>query len=110
MASLSTHLDGIMAVDGSTIFLLLMLCGSVIWVIRDKVASVFTLLLVFPVAMVGSIVAYYGFVSLELFNVKKMGEWLIWTIMAGTVGTFLAISVAVVVGSAIERSGKAAAP
>jgi amino acid permease len=103
MSAFTTHAAAMLEIGGGTIFLLLMICGAAVWVIRNQVSSVFTLLLVFPIALLASMLCYYLCLTWDLFNIKNMGEWLIWTIMSGTVGTFVAIGVAILVSSMIDR-------
>lgn len=92
-----------MEVGGSTLFLLTLICGAAVWIIRNHVTSVFVLLLVFPTALAASLIAYHACEVLNLFNIKNMGEWLIWTIMAATGGTLATLGLTVMLGSLLDR-------
>lgn len=106
MSSLSAHAAAVFEIGGSTIFLLSMIAASAVWVIRGHVASVFTLLLVFPVALATSMIAYYICQTLSLFNLKNMGEWLVWTVMSGTIGTFMALGLAIAIATITDRPSR----
>lgn len=110
MTAVSAFIGGLGEIDGSTLFLFTIICGSVVWTIRNHVSSVFVLLLVFPVAFVASMVAYHACELLGLFNIKKMAEWLIWTILSATAGTMITLGLTVVVGTMLDKDTSAPAP
>ena len=103
-SSLSSHIAAAFEVDGTTLFFLIVMCGAAVYAIRQKVASVFTLLLVFPIALLASMISYYSFLTLAMFNIKKMSEWIVWTIVSGSVGNMFAIGVAILLAALAERS------
>jgi hypothetical protein len=101
--SVAEHLSAMLDVGGSTLFLFTLICGGAVFLISSKVASVFTLVAVFPMAMLLSIVTYYICAVLGLFDPKKMADWLVWTIMAGTSGTMLVIGSTVIISATMDR-------
>jgi hypothetical protein len=101
--SVAEHLGAMFDVGGSTLVLFTLICGSAVFLISNKVASVFTLIAIFPMAMLLSLVTYYACTVMGLFDPKKMADWLIWSIMAATSGTMIVIGSTVIISSAIDR-------
>jgi hypothetical protein len=84
---MSAFLATILEIDAATITLLLLIVGSATWVVRDKLSSILALIMMAPLAMAFALIAYAAFVQFGVFNTKNMGEWLMFTICAGMVGT-----------------------
>jgi hypothetical protein len=103
MSAATAFVSGITEIDGATLALVTLICGATVWIIRNHVSSVFVLLIVFPVAFVSSLFAYHACHVIGLFNIKNMGEWLIWTIMAASGGTMLTLGLTVAIGSMLDR-------
>jgi hypothetical protein len=102
MTAVSAFIGGLGEIDRATLFLFTVICGSAVWIIRYHVSSVFVLLLVFPFAFLGSMVAYHAFELLGLFNIKKMAEWLIWTIVAGSAGAMVTIGATAMLAALLD--------
>jgi hypothetical protein len=103
MSSVSAFISAMTEIDGSTLFLITAICGSMVWIVRNHVSSVFVLVFMFPVAMITSLVAYQACLNLSLFNIKNMGEWLIWTIIAATVGAMATLGLTVLLSAMLDK-------
>jgi hypothetical protein len=99
----NAYLLPIFEVDRSTITLLLLIVGAATWVVRDKLSSILALVLMAPLAFAISLVVYAGLLQLGMFNLKNMGEWLMWTICAGMVGTTVVLGAGAVLASMADR-------
>lgn len=103
MKHLFTSVSLLAEIDGVTWSMLTLMVGSTMWIVKEKVSSIFTLLIMAPLAMGFSAVSYAAFQSLGFFNVKSMAEWLMWTVSSGTVGCGLVLTGTAMMSSLSDR-------
>ncbi len=107
MTSLGAHLTAMFDVSGGTLFLFCMICGTSVWLIRNSLASSAAALLIFPAGMFLTLLVNYFMLSNGMFDPKKMADWLIWTIMAATVGSLSDIGLTAAIAQLWDRNEKA---
>ncbi|MBV1695313.1 MAG: hypothetical protein KGP27_12695 [Hyphomicrobiales bacterium] len=81
----------IAAIDGSSLTVLMIMSTVTSLMVRKYIPNLLMMLVIDPLMLGLSVVAYGIFVDLGLFNPKKMTEWLIFAITAGSAGTSAAI-------------------
>jgi hypothetical protein len=99
METLVKHFYSIIEVDGSTFTILLLMCCAALWFIRDGLANPAMGIFIFPVILFLSMSFYYLFLVLELFPTNKPEQWLMFAIMAGSIG----VSVGIAMVAALAR-------
>jgi hypothetical protein len=100
---ISAYLSPILEIDAATVGLLAAIVGSATWVVRDKLSSIFALIMMAPVALAISLVTYAVAVHFGMFNLKNVAEWLMWTICAGMIGTIGVLGCGVLLTSMADR-------
>ncbi len=91
METLIKHMTNIVEVDGSTFLVILMICCAAMWFIREGLANPAMIVFIFPFVFLLSLTFYYVFAQFELFASNKMEQWLMWAIMAGSLGVSIGI-------------------
>ena len=95
------------AVDGLTMTLLIAMCTIAGMKVRAQMANVALMAVVFP-AMIGLCIATYTlFLAAEMFNPKKMAEWMIYVVASGTIGSCTTVLVMAALSRLWERSANA---
>lgn len=103
MTNLSAHLAAIIDIDSSTWVLFTLICGSSVWLMRNHLANILTVILIFPLVMFLSLAINYASATHGLFDPKKMSDWMIWTIMSATAGTMVGLAIIAVTARMWER-------
>jgi hypothetical protein len=106
MTSTWTHLSGIFEIDGSSLFVFTMICGSTVMLLSKKVASVFTLVAVFPFSMLLSMTLYHVSTTQAMFDPKNMADWLVWSIVSALTATLMITGLSIIVHGFFDHSGK----
>jgi hypothetical protein len=101
--NIAKHFMNIFEIAGSTLFILGLISGIAVWKIRDYLANTGLLVLIFPLVLFLSMTVQYVFTVHEFYAPKKMAEWLMWTIGAGTIGTTVGIAIVVMLSRLWER-------
>jgi hypothetical protein len=96
------HLSNIYAIDRPTIIVICVLCAIAGYVIKEYLASPIMVVFVYPVLVLFSVLVQYSFITFELFPLKKIDQWLMWTIMASICGNILGIAAVALLGSVRE--------
>jgi hypothetical protein len=109
MEFLLKHSAAMFDVSGGTIFLIMFIGGTATMLIRNHLASVFSLIIVFPLILLCSFAINYMCLLGGMYDVKKMADWMIWTIMASTAGTFTGIGIVAATAWAYDREEAAQA-
>jgi hypothetical protein len=91
------------AVSAGTWFVLGAIAFGALTVVRGHLSSLFAMLATVPLILLCSLAVYQASRALQWFNQDKMADWLAWTIIAGTAGTMLAISLVVLAGRLQDR-------
>jgi hypothetical protein len=103
METLSAHLTAMVDVGTSTLMLFAMICGAVVWLMRNHLANILTVVLIFPLVFGLSLVFNYISMIFGFFDPKKMADWMIGTISAATVGTLVGLAIISVCARMWER-------
>ena len=93
--------------DSSTWVLFTLICGSAVWLMRNHLANILTVILIFPLVMALSIAINYVAATNGLFDPKKMSDWMIWTIIAATAGTMFGLAIIAVTARMWEHQPNA---
>jgi hypothetical protein len=105
MEALNAHLEGILAIDWATIAVIASLCGIASYVVKEYLAIPPMIIFVFPVMVACGMEAYYWLLNAEQFSAKKIDQWLMWTILAGSTGVVVGIGCITVLAALRERLG-----
>ena len=103
MSVLLKHVEGLMAMDWSTIIVVCVLCGLASYFLKEYLANPIMIVFVYPVLVALSLLAQYVFTIADLYVPKKLDQWLTWTILATICGT--AVGTALIGGIAVLRDG-----
>lgn len=103
MSLLSTHLEQMTSLDTSTYVLLGLICGAAVWLMRDYLANILTVILIYPLILGLSLLANHVFMVSGMFDPKKMADWMIGTICAATLGVLLGLVIIAVSARMWER-------
>jgi hypothetical protein len=85
------YANEMMEIDKSTMTLLLFICGAAKWMIRNHLTNSAMVFVMYPFTMLFSMCAYTVFNRFELFAASKHDQWMMWTIMAATVGVVVTL-------------------
>lgn len=103
MDVLMKHLTDMVSIDGASWTLILLICGTAMWIVRDHMPNIGITILILPLMLGLSLLVNYAMILLEFFAANKMAEWLVWTIVAATIGTLGGISVIAVLARFMDR-------
>jgi fucose 4-O-acetylase-like acetyltransferase len=103
MSFLSTHLAQMIDLDASTYVFLGSICTIAVWLMRNSLANIMTVILVYPLVLLLSLLANHIFMATGVFDPKKMADWLIGTISAATIGLMLGLAIIAVTARMWER-------
>jgi putative effector of murein hydrolase len=78
--------------DRATLGVICALCAVAAFTIKDYMANPFMALLVFPLLVGFSVLAKYLFILGEMYQFRKLDQWLMWTVSAAIVGNIVGIS------------------
>jgi hypothetical protein len=109
---MSERIDGwaqVFELGTATWVIFFVIGGVAVQAIRSH-ASPLLLLLSLPLVVLMSVVVNHAFRMFELFRAEKMGEWLAFTILAGTIGTLIGIAITIVIDRYIDRATVPAEP
>jgi hypothetical protein len=96
------YANQLMEVDASTMGLLCFICGFAKWMIKNHLTNSAMVFIMYPFTMLFSMSAYSVFTHFELFAANKADQWLMWTIMAGTVGVIVTLGCTALLMKALE--------
>jgi hypothetical protein len=102
MNTIFQYANELMEIDGSTMALLAFICGFAKWMIRSHLTNSAMVFIMYPFTMLFSMSAYSLFTHFELFTTNKPDQWLMWTIMAGTVGVIVTLGTTALIMKALE--------
>jgi hypothetical protein len=103
METISAHLAAMVDIDTSTFMLFGLICGSAVWLMRNHLANILTVILIFPLVLGLSLIVNYICLQMGLFDPKKMADWMIGTISAATVGLMGGLAIMSVTARMWER-------
>jgi hypothetical protein len=103
METISAHLGAMVDVGTSTLVLFGLICGSAVWLMRNHLANILTVVLIFPLVFGLSLLVNYLSLSYGMFDPKKMADWMIGTILAATIGTMFGLGIIAVCARMWER-------
>ena len=92
MEMLLKHLTNIVEVDEATMLIIIMICGLAVWLIRENLANPIMIIFIFPLIWFLSLLFYYIFANQELFMSNRIDQWLMWVLMAGSLGVSIGIA------------------
>ncbi len=104
MEPVKAHLFAMVDVGTSTLVLFGLICGTSVWLMRNHLANIMTVILIFPLVFGLSLLVNYVCMSLGLFDPKKMADWMIATISAATLGTMGGLGIMIVTAHMWDRS------
>jgi hypothetical protein len=102
MNTIFQYANELMEIDCSTMALLAFICGFAKWMIKSHLTNSAMVFIMYPFTMLFSMSAYSLFTHFELFTTNKPEQWLMWTIMAGTVGVILTLGITALLMRALE--------
>jgi hypothetical protein len=100
------HAEGLMAMDWSTIIVVCVLCGLASYFLKEYLANPPMIIFVYPVLVALSLLAQYLFTINDLYNPKKLDQWLMWTILATIGGTIAGTALVGLLVSVREGFGR----
>ena len=89
-------------IDKSTLAMLCFICGVAKWMIKNHLTNSAMVFIMYPFTMLFSMAAYATFNYFELFAANKHDQWLMWTIMAATVGVIVTLGVTALMMKLLE--------
>ena len=92
MHSLHQHLENILAIDATTLYVIGGLCAVACYFIKDYLATPPLVILLYPFIFLLSVLTQYAFILMEIYPSNKLDLWLMWTIIASIVGTIFGTS------------------
>jgi hypothetical protein len=108
MNGLLRHVEGLMAMDWSTVIVVCVLCGLASYFLKEYLANPPMIVFVYPVLVALSLLAQYIFTVNDLYALKKLDQWLMWTILATICGTI--VGTVLVGGLVVLREGPGQTP
>ncbi len=106
MNVLLKHVEGVMAMDWSTIIVVCVLCGLAAYFLKEYLASPPMIVFVYPVLVGLSLLAQYVFTISDLYVPKKLDQWLTWTILATISGSAIGTVIVAMLGALRESLGQ----
>jgi hypothetical protein len=103
MEELIRHLTNIVQVDSVTSTLIILICCAAVFFIKDNLANPAMIVFIFPIIWFLSLFFYYIFVLFELVPSNKPDQWLMWVLMAGSVGVSVGIAIVAVIARLWDR-------
>jgi hypothetical protein len=91
LMQLEKYLTIAQQLDGGTIVILTLMATVAAVKVRSQMANVALMALVYPLMLLFSVAGFVIFSANDLFNPKKMADWLIYTVAAGSIGTSVTI-------------------
>lgn len=86
------HLSNIYAMDRATLGVIGVLCGIAAFALKDYMANPVLVIFVYPALFLFSVLIQYLFILGEFYPLKKVDQWLMWTIMASICGNIIGIT------------------
>jgi hypothetical protein len=105
MDILIKHVEGLLSVDWRTLAVIAVLCGFAAYFIKDYLANPPMVIFVYPVLVFFSVLAHYMILQAEIYQPKKLDQWLMWTVLASIGGTFVGIVLVATLATMRERFG-----
>jgi hypothetical protein len=102
MDELVKHLSNIYAMDGSSLAVIAILCAVSAYVLKDFMANPVMVIFVYPVVFLFSVLFQYGFIQAELYQLKKIDQWLMWTVISTICGNVVGIILVAALGRVRE--------
>jgi hypothetical protein len=106
MDALLRHVEGLMAMDWSTIIVVCVLCGLASYFLKEYLANPPMIVFVYPVLVALSLLAQYLFTISDLYAPKKLDQWLMWTILATICGTVVGTGLVGALAALRDRPGQ----
>ena len=103
METINKHLAAMMDVETSTMVMFGLICGAAVWMMRNYLANILTVILIFPLVFGLTLAVNYVCMSYGMFDPKKMSDWLVGTISAATMGVMLGLAIIAVTARMWER-------
>ncbi len=91
MDELVKHLSNIYAMDSSSLIVIALLCAASAHVLKDFMVNPIMVIFVYPVVFLFSVLFQYGFIQAELYQLKKIDQWLMWTVISTICGNVVGI-------------------
>jgi Na+/citrate or Na+/malate symporter len=105
MNAVIKNLEVLLSLDGSTLAIIAVLCACAAFFIKDYLGNPTMIIFVYPVLVFFSILTQYFFVAMETFPLKKLDQWLMWTIMSVIIGTIVGTGLVACLVRLRERLG-----
>ena len=102
MDELVKHLSNIYAMDRATLAVIAVLCAASCYALKEFMVNPTMVIFVYPLVFVLSLLVQYGFILGELFQLRRLDQWLMWTVMACICGNVVGIIVVACVGRLSE--------
>lgn len=104
MSYLLPHLQAVFDIPMSALLLICVMCSAAMYFIREHLVIPGLILVLGPICVSLSAVAYYGLTKLEYFPLDKYDQWLICTITSATIGIVAALGIAALLARALDKS------
>jgi hypothetical protein len=103
MDAVIKHLEQMIDVGPGAWTLILIICGSAMWIVREHLSNIAMTVLCMPVMISLSLIVNYAIVLGSVYQQNKLAEWLIWTIVAGTVGALGGVGMMAIAAKLADR-------
>lgn len=98
MDELAKHLSNIYAMDRSTLAVIAVLCVVAAYALKDFMVNPAMIIFVCPLVFMLSVTIKYAFIMAELYQLRMLDQWLMWTVMASICGNVVGITLVAGVG------------
>jgi len=107
MSFVARHLDDLLATDWQTVAVIAVFCAFAAYFIKDYLAIPPLVIFIYPVLVLFSVLVEHIFIYAELFQPKRLDQWLMWTIIASICGTMVGTCLVAGLATLRERASSA---
>jgi hypothetical protein len=97
------HAVGIISIDKPTLMFFLVICAAASWIVKDSLANSGMIIVMVPFLLILSMVTYYLFLQGEFVITNKLQSWLLWCIVASTVGLVVGLGIIAGITRLLDR-------
>ena len=86
----------------STLSVIAVMCGIAMYFVRTHLVIPGMIVILYPLVVVLSVVANYGFVQLEYFSLNRYDQWMMCTVSSATLGVIGGLVIAASLARVME--------
>ncbi len=98
------HLEAILDIPPSTLTLIVVMCGTAMYFIREALVIPALVIVLGPFVVLLAVLANYGLTLLEYFPLNRYDQWLICTITSATIGIVVGLCIAAMLARVMDKS------